>query len=101
MRQAGVDAGVAGQAGELVHVAGLEGEGRVHAQLLVRVVPALVHGVAAPPVGDALPVGAVELVHVTPGGLGLACNQQHVQKRVNEHSWRPGGGGRSPDPPHL
>ncbi len=33
--QAGVDSGVAGQAGELVQAAGLERERRVHTQLLV------------------------------------------------------------------
>lgn len=69
--QAGVDAGVAGQAGELVQAAGLEGEGRVHAELLVRVIAALVHGVTAPPVRDTLPVRAVELIHVTAGRLRL------------------------------
>lgn len=71
--QAGVDAGVAGQAGKLVQAAGLEGEGRVHTQFLVRVVSALVHGVTAPPVWDALPIGAVELVYVTAGCLWFTC----------------------------
>lgn len=33
--QAGVDTGVARQAGELVQAAGLKGEGRVHTQLLI------------------------------------------------------------------
>lgn len=75
VRQAGVDPGVTGQAGELVKAAGLEGERRVHAQLLVRVVAALVHGVTAPPVGDALPVGAVELVHVAAGRLRFTCDR--------------------------
>lgn len=72
MGQTGVDAGVAGQAGELVHVAGLEGERRVDAQLFIGVVAALVHGVATPPVRNALPVGTVELVHVTTRGLWFA-----------------------------
>lgn len=71
--QAGVDAGVAGQAGELVQAAGLEGERRVHTQLLVRVVPALVHGVTPPPVRDTLPIRAVELVYVTAGCLWFTC----------------------------
>lgn len=74
VRQAGVDPGVAGQAGELVQVAGLEGKRRVHTQLFVRIVPALVHGVTAPPVWDALPIGAVELVHITAGRLRFTCN---------------------------
>lgn len=75
VRQAGVDPGVAGQAGELVQAAGLEGERRVHAQLLVRIVPALVHGVTAPPVRDALPIRAVELVHVAAGRLWFTCSK--------------------------
>lgn len=70
--QAGVDARVAGQAGELVHVAGLEGERRVHTHFFVRIVAALVHGVTAPPVRNALPIGTMELVHITPGGLRFA-----------------------------
>lgn len=74
--QAGVDTSVAGQAGELVEATGLEGEGRVDAQLLIRVVSTFVHGVAAPPVGDALPIGAVELIHVTAGGLGFPCRHR-------------------------
>lgn len=70
--QTGVDAGVPGQAGELVHVAGLEGERRVDAQFFIRIVAALVHGVTAPPVRNALPVGTVELVHITTRGLWFA-----------------------------
>ena len=64
--QAGVDAGVAGQAGELVEGAGLEGEGGGGraAALLVRPVAALVHVVAAPALRHALPVGAVELARL-------------------------------------
>lgn len=69
VRQAGVDAGVPGQAGELVQITGLEGEGWIHTQLLVWIVATLVHGVTAPPVWDALPIGAVELVHITAGCL--------------------------------
>lgn len=84
--QAGVDAGVAGQAGELVQAARLEGEGGVHAQLLVRVVAALVHGVAAPPVRDALPIGAVELVHVTAGGFWLTCRKKKGLQPCGESS---------------
>lgn len=35
VRQAGVDSGIAGQAGKLVQAAGLEGERGVHTQLLI------------------------------------------------------------------
>lgn len=53
----------------LVEGTGLEGECcrgvGLDAQLLVRVVTTLVHGVALPRLRDALPVGAVELVRVT------------------------------------
>lgn len=70
--QAGVDSRVAGQAGELVHVAGLEGERRVHTQFFIRIVAALVHEVTTPPVRNALPIRTMELVHITPGGLWFA-----------------------------